>query len=774
MRIFKRFNTILFKLSASYVLITLISVLLTGIFANLGFQYYFNKQIINSNKIVLSDMQDFIDKDVFTKVEQIYLALVAENMENGLFNEMLQKNTAMNYDDMNNMKKLLSKQQVLNSEWLSNMAVYFVDADLVISSSGILYQHGEPESRRPIWLNGMISGKSGFAYYPTRSYETSDYLGQDEVCMLIRPYPIRVAENEARAYIAFGVREIAFKTILQQTSDTAEENVSLIVDRQGNIISTSNNMDAYQDILNSEFCQKLYTEEEEDVHNENDTESNYIRKINGVEYVFSYYNIDKYQWRLINFVPKSLFFKASRYLWLVVIAVCILTILLGLLISNFFTRSIYNPLKSIVNSARQALGRPTAPDADEYVVINQAIGEIENYEKTIQDNRLLIKYNMIQGLTHQRIRCQKELDGVLKLCNSSFSGNQFTTVLFTMNRALLQELTVENSRFILYSMIEMIEGMSGNDATYFAVERDSYSVMMIAAYQQGAYKAAIKDAQYISDYVFSNYYMTTFAVIGKVVSEPTALHLSWQSVKDAMEYRIFMSRMSVLCSDEILKRENNQEVIPERYFSNLAAQLNGGRETESKKQIHEIITAMVCGPYSAAHCNAKLLEMISIISKFLHEHNIKTEDIDNQKFETIFYSMEDVYEIEAWSQQVITDAFVFLKNRKENMPAQLAEKAKEYIQNHLEEELSLRSVAENIYISPTYLSKIFKEEAGVNFSDYVTQVRMSKAANLLLHTNQNIEVIAQKVGYNTPHYFIKKFRECYGTTPKNYRFERNE
>ena len=113
MRIFKRFNTILFKLSASYVLITLISVLLTGIFANLGFQYYFNKQIINSNKIVLSDMQDFIDKDVFTKVEQIYLALVAENMENGLFNEMLQKNTAMNYDEMNNMKKLLCSALIL-------------------------------------------------------------------------------------------------------------------------------------------------------------------------------------------------------------------------------------------------------------------------------------------------------------------------------------------------------------------------------------------------------------------------------------------------------------------------------------------------------------------------------------------------------------------------------------------------------------------------------------------------------------------------------------
>ena len=262
------------------------------------------------------------------------------------------------------------------------------------------------------------------------------------------------------------------------------------------------------------------------------------------------------------------------------------------------------------------------------------------------------------------------------------------------------------------------------------------------------------------------------AVVGKIVTEPTELHLSWQSVKAAMEYRIFMSRMSVLCSDEIQERQNSKAVMPDKYFSDLAAALNAGQESESRKAIHDIVDGMVRGPYSAAHCNTKILEAVSVISRFLHAHSIRTEDIEGQDFEAVFYSMEDIYEIEKWMTQVVHDAFALLENRQENSAQQLVDKAKAYIREHLSEELSLRSVAEQVYISPSYLSKVFKEEAGVNFSDYVTDARMKKAADLLLNTNLKVEAIAQTVGYNTPHYFIRKFKESYGITPKNYRLER--
>lgn len=99
----------------------------------------------------------------------------------------------------------------------------------------------------------------------------------------------------------------------------------------------------------------------------------------------------------------------------------------------------------------------------------------------------------------------------------------------------------------------------------------------------------------------------------------------------------------------------------------------------------------------------------------------------------------------------------------------MIENTKNYISKNLAEDLSLNSVAEKIFISPQYLSKVFKDETGMNFVDYVTQTRMEKAKELLTSTTENIETIAEKVGYNTPHYFIKKFKERYGVTPRNYR-----
>ena len=94
---------------------------------------------------------------------------------------------------------------------------------------------------------------------------------------------------------------------------------------------------------------------------------------------------------------------------------------------------------------------------------------------------------------------------------------------------------------------------------------------------------------------------------------------------------------------------------------------------------------------------------------------------------------------------------------------------KSYIAEHLHEDLSLNAVAEVVYLSPRYLSRMFKQETGENFVDYVTRMRMDKAAQLLHSTEHNIEQIAASLGYNNPAYFTKKFKEIYGMTPSNYR-----
>lgn len=102
------------------------------------------------------------------------------------------------------------------------------------------------------------------------------------------------------------------------------------------------------------------------------------------------------------------------------------------------------------------------------------------------------------------------------------------------------------------------------------------------------------------------------------------------------------------------------------------------------------------------------------------------------------------------------------------------EQAMSIIHGELERPLSLVELADRLQLSPSYLSRIFKEHCGYSFSDYLTQVRMEKGKALLLETDLKIKEIGERVGYLKSDYFIKLFRECIGMTPGEYRKARSE
>lgn len=97
------------------------------------------------------------------------------------------------------------------------------------------------------------------------------------------------------------------------------------------------------------------------------------------------------------------------------------------------------------------------------------------------------------------------------------------------------------------------------------------------------------------------------------------------------------------------------------------------------------------------------------------------------------------------------------------------EKACQYIQRHLQEDLTLERVAANGYISKCYLCQMFKPVTGRTFSEYVTQQRMIRARNLLLTTDEAIVRIAECCGYRTAAYFSTAFKKEAGMTPKAFR-----
>ncbi|MBQ6595851.1 MAG: response regulator [Clostridia bacterium] len=104
---------------------------------------------------------------------------------------------------------------------------------------------------------------------------------------------------------------------------------------------------------------------------------------------------------------------------------------------------------------------------------------------------------------------------------------------------------------------------------------------------------------------------------------------------------------------------------------------------------------------------------------------------------------------------------------------QLIRAATRYIDAHYTEKLSLTAVAEEIHVSPVYLSGLFTREVGQSFTQYLQQRRIEQAKQLLLHTQEPVDVIAERVGYGDARYFMQVFRRMTGMTPVVYRSRSN-
>lgn len=99
----------------------------------------------------------------------------------------------------------------------------------------------------------------------------------------------------------------------------------------------------------------------------------------------------------------------------------------------------------------------------------------------------------------------------------------------------------------------------------------------------------------------------------------------------------------------------------------------------------------------------------------------------------------------------------------------LIEKAKDYIRSYYNSDIKAHEVADVINISPNYFSSIFKQRTGKNFNEYVNEIRVNNAKDLLEETPFKVHEIAEQVGYHEYKYFVEVFKRFSSMTPTQYR-----
>lgn len=172
--------------------------------------------------------------------------------------------------------------------------------------------------------------------------------------------------------------------------------------------------------------------------------------------------------------------------------------------------------------------------------------------------------------------------------------------------------------------------------------------------------------------------------------------------------------------------------------------------------------------------NYILTDIILATAKFVSELEGNVEQVipDLDRIEMVLANIKTTQQIKEQVERILSSALAFRDNKTSHQYIGMIQQAKEYIAGHYTDPaLALDKVASHVSLSSCHFSAVFSQETGMTFKEYVTELRIAKAKELLRTTTLRSLEIADRIGYNDPHYFSYVFRKNTGLSPKEFRLQ---
>ncbi len=233
-------------------------------------------------------------------------------------------------------------------------------------------------------------------------------------------------------------------------------------------------------------------------------------------------------------------------------------------------------------------------------------------------------------------------------------------------------------------------------------------------------------------------------------------------------------------SETIKKHKEEQRLTPEAI-----------RQSNSDDRIRELLKRIQAGDHSGSRdlirlilediliteagnfeiMKIRLFELYMSLSRAGVESGASIQKVFGIQFELVS-SLTKIYtlpELHLWSQQVVDH---FIDNVFSTIYAGhslIIINAIQHINTNYMTKINLRNLANLLHVNESYLSKLFKQEMGKHFTDYINEIRINKSLSLIRDTDNNLLDIAVAVGFEDQSYYTKIFRKVMGVTPKQYR-----
>ena len=198
--------------------------------------------------------------------------------------------------------------------------------------------------------------------------------------------------------------------------------------------------------------------------------------------------------------------------------------------------------------------------------------------------------------------------------------------------------------------------------------------------------------------------------------------------------------------------------------------ISHGEKEAARQYLTELLASLHAGGNEISRIRGQISELLVLLSRTAAENGMDEQQVLllHRQWQKTLSSLSSFQAVSAWLLTVVEDMLDSLAAYPDARHANIIHRCIQHIGAGYQERLTLEDTARMVCLSPDYLSRIFRQETGISFHQYLNNVRITKAKELIRTTALRLTDISQMVGYDDQSYFTKVFKRTAGIAPGEY------
>lgn len=484
--------------------------------------------------------------------------------------------------------------------------------------------------------------------------------------------------------------------------------------------------------------------------------------------------------RYISLIPIEAMEQSLSYFSLYTAVNIVVICLFGVLLAFLLSRYNYRPVSQLVKSA-SLLGGSKEPQEDgefHYIetIMENAITEKKQYLSTLSQFQQAQRFNCILNLINGSVPPTATAESVFADMGESLISHRFAVVFFRIeewnDEIFSQSFADERPMLAKIILPNVVEELYNEKNRGYVIHTEHNQFICLVNPAPETSLEDLRDiAQHALDFLWEQMGISCTAGIGTLCENIREIRLSYNAARRAEEYKIIAGTGRVLCYQDQTPSAGSYEFVPAAAIRMLLTQYIKDGDAAPDAVFDEIYARCFGdrGVTTPEIARSFIFDLCTHANELLSELNDQSGSVPPEHLFDL--NIETYKSIDGFREYFIRRMTDVRREYSEHHPVKgLGLRIREFIEeNYGNVNLGVNEIGAHFQLSPSYCSKIFRQETNQGIPEAICAVRINYACRQLTESQDSLEQIADNCGFTSSTVFIRSFKKLCGVTPGSYR-----